>query len=37
MLATSSTEPTTVDEALGDQKWVTAMDSEHQALIRNKT
>jgi hypothetical protein len=30
MLATSlAKEPTTVDEALGDQKWITAMDSEH--------
>jgi histone deacetylase 1/2 len=38
MLAKSTTEvPTTVDDALGDPKWVAAMDSEHQALLRNHT
>jgi len=26
-----------VEEALGDRNWVAAMDSEHQALLRNKT
>lgn len=30
-------EPTTVDEAFNDQKWVSVMDAEHQALLRNKT
>jgi hypothetical protein len=30
-------EPTTIDEASGDSKWVTAMDHEHSALLRNKT
>jgi len=34
---TSTEEPTTVEEALGDRNWVAAMDSEHQALSRNKT
>jgi len=34
---TSTEEPTTVEEALGDRNWVAAMDSEHQALLRNKT
>lgn len=33
----SAEEPTSVDEALGDSKWVKAMDAEHQALLRNKT
>jgi histone deacetylase 1/2 len=38
MLASSAIEePSTVDEALGDTKWVSAMDAEHQALLRNKT
>ena len=38
MLATSSVdEPSTLGEALSDRNWVTAMDSEHQALLRNKT
>jgi histone deacetylase 1/2 len=27
----------TVEEALGDKKWVLAMDVEHQALLRNNT
>jgi hypothetical protein len=30
-------EPTSVDEALRDRRWVAAMDSEHQALLENKT
>lgn len=34
---TVSEEPSTVDEALGYTKWVSAMDAEHQALLRNKT
>jgi histone deacetylase 1/2 len=34
---TMTEEPATVEEALGDPKWVTAMDSEYKALIHNKT
>jgi histone deacetylase 1/2 len=30
-------EPSTVEEALGDERWVTTMDNEHSALVRNKT
>jgi histone deacetylase 1/2 len=30
-------EPVSVDEALKDQRWVVAMDTEHQALLHNKT
>jgi histone deacetylase 1/2 len=30
-------EPSTVEEALGDERWVTAMDNEHSTLVRNKT
>ena len=30
-------EPTTLDEALEDKNWVAAMNSEHQALLWNKT
>jgi hypothetical protein len=30
-------EPTSVTEALRDKKWVDAMNSEHQALLKNKT
>jgi hypothetical protein len=38
MLAASAAgELTSVDEALRDQKWITAMDSEHSALLQNKT
>jgi histone deacetylase 1/2 len=38
MLATVDVEePTSVDQALRDDKWTTAMDSEHQALMRNRT
>jgi hypothetical protein len=37
-LATSSEEePTTVADALRDNKWVEAMNVEYQALMRNKT
>lgn len=35
--STSTEEPTTLDEAIGDQNWVAAMNSEHQALLWNKT
>jgi hypothetical protein len=34
---TMTEEPATVEEALGDPKWVTAMDSEYKALIHYKT
>ena len=27
----------TIEEALGDKNWVSAMDTEHQALLRNNT
>lgn len=38
MLAKSTIEePATVNDALGDPKWVAATDSEHQALLRNHT
>jgi len=38
MHANSGTdEPTTLGEALGDQNWHGTMDSEHEALLRNKT
>ena len=30
-------EPRNVDEAFSDQKWISAMDVEHQALLKNKT
>jgi histone deacetylase 1/2 len=30
-------EPSTVQEALGDQRWVEAMNNEHMALLKNKT
>jgi histone deacetylase 1/2 len=30
-------EPSTVQEALQDKKWVTAMNKEHLALLKNKT
>jgi histone deacetylase 1/2 len=30
-------EPTSVEAALDDPKWVEAMDSEHEALLRNRT
>jgi hypothetical protein len=37
MAASSTEEPTTVQDALADPKWVQAMDLEHQALLRNRT
>lgn len=38
MVATSvEGEPTSVVEAQRDKRWVAAMDSEHQALLENKT
>jgi histone deacetylase 1/2 len=30
-------EPAMLSEALGDKNWVSAMNSEHQALLRNQT
>jgi hypothetical protein len=33
----SADEPSTVAEAFGDKNWVAAMNSEYQALLRNKT
>jgi hypothetical protein len=33
----SADEPSTVAEAFGDKNWVVAMNSEYQALLRNKT
>jgi hypothetical protein len=30
-------EPTTVDEAFRDPRWVATMDAEHNALLHNKT
>ena len=32
-----SKEPSSVEDALRDPKWAAAMESEHQALLRNKT
>jgi hypothetical protein len=37
IVAASVGEPTSVDEAMRDPKWVSAMDSEHSAFLRNKT
>jgi histone deacetylase 1/2 len=38
MLGESATEePTTVAEAFGNEKWVSSMDNEYGALMRNKT
>jgi hypothetical protein len=34
---TSSEEPSSISEALANSNWVSAMDAEHQALMRNKT
>ena len=34
--STPTEEPTTLDEVLGDRNWLAAMNSEHQALLRNK-
>jgi hypothetical protein len=37
-LVTASTdEPSSVNAALNDKNWVTAMDNEYQALLHNKT
>jgi histone deacetylase 1/2 len=30
-------EPSTVKEAFGDEKWITTMNNEHSALVKNKT
>ena len=35
--SSSPSEPTSVTEALRDKRWVSAMNSEHQALLKNKT
>lgn len=35
--AVTSDEPTCVEEALGDSRWVSVMDVEHQALLKNRT
>jgi hypothetical protein len=37
LVASVAGEPALVDEALHDQRWVAAMDSEHRALLQNKT
>jgi len=37
MMVATSDEPSTVSEALQDENWIAAMDSEYQALHRNKT
>jgi len=37
LASTAVEEPSTVSEALQDDKWVSAMDTEHQALLRNRT
>jgi len=37
LASTSSEEPATVHEALADPRWVTTMNAEHQALMKNKT
>jgi hypothetical protein len=37
LVASSEEEPTTVADALHDNKWVQAMNAEYQALMRNKT
>lgn len=36
-MSTQTEEPATVNEALHDPNWAAAMESEHQALLRNKT
>lgn len=35
--SSSAEEPSTLGEASADKNWVDAMNSEHQALVRNKT
>jgi len=38
MLGTAAAdEPSSVEEALSDERWVSAMNSEHTALLRNRT
>jgi hypothetical protein len=37
LASSSPCEPSTLSEALADQNWVSAMNSEHQALMRNHT
>jgi hypothetical protein len=37
MLASIAEEPTTIEEAFRDSKWISAMDSEYKALMHNKT
>jgi histone deacetylase 1/2 len=38
MFSTASPkEPASVDEDLGDKNWSSAMESEHEALLQNKT
>jgi len=34
---TSTGEPCSVDEALGDKNWKAAMDLEYEALMKNNT
>jgi hypothetical protein len=34
---TSTGEPCSIDEALGNEKWKEAMDAEYTALMKNKT
>lgn len=36
-MTASTAKPSTLTEALSDQRWKTAMDDEHQALMKNKT
>jgi len=36
-VAAPSQEPSSMDEAFGDKNWVSAMDVEYEALIRNGT
>jgi histone deacetylase 1/2 len=36
-MSTQTEESATVNEAVHDPNWATAMESEHQALLRNKT
>lgn len=37
MSTAAAEEPNSIGEALGDPKWVSAMNDEHQALLRNRT
>jgi histone deacetylase 1/2 len=36
-ISADAEEPSTIQEALGDKRWVTAMDNEHMAHLKNKT